>query len=280
MARPHIDYLQSQTLPWQPSRFPHLPGCQVKVLSQDPDDGALSLLVRFPSGWATGRPGVLHTAEELLVLEGAIELDGRRFGPDGYGWFPPGCLRTLRATPDGAVALVFFAGEPEWTDGAAASGAGAPVATLVDAFELPWMTDGLDHAFGGAGHRWKVLHGTPQAGAATVLIASPPHLRPPRWCGPQEIHRCAEELYVLSGDLLSHAGQLCSGAYCWRPPGVAHGPYGSRGGNLAVLRTHGGPLSTELTAYEVALPRSPEYRPLLPQELRSCAVHPWRPQRY
>jgi hypothetical protein len=280
MARPHTDFLQSQTLPWQPSRFPHLPGCQVKLLSQDPDSGAQSLIVRFPSGWATARPGVLGTGEELLVLEGALELDGRRFGPDGYGWFPPGSLRTLRTAPDGAVALVFFDGEPTWTDGAAAAGSQAPIASLVDAFELPWMAEGLGLAYGGAGRRWKVLHGAPHTGPATLLIASPPHLHPPRWCGAQEIHACAVELFVLSGDLLSHAGQLCSGAYCWRPAGIAHGPYGSRGGNLAVVRTHGARFSTDLTAYEIALPRAPEYRPLLPPELRSCAVHPWRPQRY
>ena len=33
MSRPHIDYLQSQTLPWHASHWPYLPGCQVKTLS-------------------------------------------------------------------------------------------------------------------------------------------------------------------------------------------------------------------------------------------------------
>ena len=280
MARPHIDYLQSQTLPWQASRWEHLPGCQIKVLSRDPDDGAMSLLVRYPSGWATKQAGSLATAEELLVLEGTLELDGRRFDPDGYGWFPAGYRRTVRAAPAGAVALVFYEAEPVWTTGDSSDGHAMAEPIRLDAFELPWATEAIDPAFGGAGHRWKLLRGSPESASATMLVTCPAHLHPARWLGPQEIHTCAEEVFVLSGDLLSHIGQMCSGAYCWRPARVAHGPYGSRGGNLVLVRTHGAPLRTEITAHDLDLPRAPEYRPLLPPELWACEIHPWRPQRY
>jgi hypothetical protein len=280
MARPHIDYLQSQALPWQASPWPYLPGCQIKALSRDLDTGAASLLVRYPSGWAAPAPAPLAAAEELFVLEGMLELDGRRYGQDCYGWFPPGWRHAVRAAPDGAVALAFYGAEPTCTPGAPETGRPRAEGELIDAFALPWLTDGSEGVFGGEGHRWKLLHGSPDRGSATMLIASSPHLHPQRWLAPQEIHSCGEEMFLLSGDFLCNAGPMSAGAYVWRPPGVAHGPYASRGGNLALLRTHGAPLAADYTAHEIALERSPEYQPVLPPGLRALGTHPWRPQRY
>ena len=279
MSRPQIDYLQSQTLPWQASPWAHLAGCQVKGLSRDAASGARSLLVRYPIHWR-GPRGALSIDEEALVLEGALDRDGRRYAQDCYGWLPAGYRQTVRAAPEGAVALAFYGAEPTWTDGDARLGRPAAEPMLIDAFELPWMQNGVDPAFGGAGHGCKRLRDAPDGAAATMLIASPPHLRPPRWRAPQEIHECAEELFLLSGDFLSSAGQLCAGAYVWRPPRVVQGPYGSRGGNLALLRTHGAPLATDHSAHELALPRAPAYQPLLPAGLRALASYPWQPQRY
>jgi hypothetical protein len=279
MARPHIDYLQSQALPWQANAWPHLRGCQTKTLSLDPDTGATSLIVRFPSGWTAPAPDFLGAAEELFVLEGLLELDGCRYGQDCYGWFPAGWRHAVRTAPDGAVALVFYDAEPAARPGGAvAGGAGEPL--RVDAFERPWADDRTALVFGGQGHRWKVLHGEPERGPATLLISSPAHLHPPGWCAPQEIHSCAEELFVLSGDFLTNAGHMASGAYVWRPARVPHGPYGSRGGNLTLVRTHDGPLATDFTAHELTLERAPDYQPLLPPGLRALITHPWRAQRY
>ena len=284
MARPPIDYLQTQALPWQPSPWPFLPGCQVKTLSRDPDSGAASLLVRYPSGWSAPAPGPLGTTEELFVLDGLLVLDGRRYGQDCYGWFPPGRRHAVRTAPDGAVALQFFGAEPECGSGAprparpAAEGEGD--GELIDSFALEWSADDGNDAFGGAGRRCKVLRGSLAGGSATVLIASPPHLHPPGWRGAQEIHGCAEEMFLLSGDLVSPVGPMTAGAYCWRPPGLAHGPYASRGGNLALLRTLGGPLTTQHTAHELELERAPMYQPILPDGWRSLRARPWRPQRY
>jgi hypothetical protein len=280
MARPHIDYLQSQTLPWQPSRWPHLPGCQIKLLSRDPGSGAASLLVRFPSGWVPPGSGYLGTSEELFVVEGMLELGGRRYGQDCYGYFPAAYPHATRAAPDGAVALIFYDADADWTAGAPPAGPPLAQARLIDAFELPWIANGGGHLFGGEGHRCKPLHGSLREAAATLLIASPPHLHPSRWLAPQEIHSCAEEMFVLSGDFLSSIGQMSAGAYCWRPAGVAHGPYGSRGGNLVLLRTHGAPLSTAFTSHEIELPRAPQYQPLLPADPPAHRAVPWRPQRY
>ena len=279
MARPHIDYLQSQSLPWQASPWPFLPGCHVKILSRDADTGATSLLVRYPSGWEAPAPGFLATSEELLVLDGLLELDGRRCGQDAYGWFPAGWRHATRAAPDGAVALTFFDADPLCSS-APAGGGPALESRLVDSFDLPWSAAAPGLVTGSDAHRCKLLRGSPGGGSATLLLSTAAHLHPPRWQGPQEIHACAEELYLLAGDLLSPIGQLAAGAYCWLPSRVAHGPYGSRGGSLALMRIHGAPFTTEFTDHELALERTPPYQPVLPPALRALTVRPWRPQRY
>jgi len=277
MARPHVEYLQSQSLPWQPSPWPHLAGCHLKVLSRDPVSGAASLLVRFPARWQSTTPGFLSTGEELFVLEGALDVDGRRWGPDCYGWFPIGSGYSSRATPDGAVALVFYDAEPAWTPEAAAP---AEAAVFVDAYDMPWEPMSIRPVPGIWGPNNKILRGRPGAESLTMLAAFPAHMHPDHWVGAQEVHPCTEELFLLSGDILSNVGQMYPGAYFWRPPGISHGPFGSRGGSLALLRTKGGPLTLTWTSHEVALARVPEYQPVLPRELNALRAHPWRPQSY
>ncbi|MBS0395969.1 MAG: hypothetical protein JSR54_15210, partial [Proteobacteria bacterium] len=234
MPRPHTDFLQAQTIPWQPCPWPHLAGCQMKLLSRDPAGGATSLLVRFPAGWNYTDPGCLGTSGEFFVVDGELELAGRAYGQDCYGHFPAGFRHTSRCAPQGAVALLFYGAEPAWTPlPAAPAAADRRTATLIDAFEQPWLDTGLDPAFGGRGHRIKLLHGSLESGHATLLVSSPPHLHPANWRAPQEIHPCDEELFLLSGDFVCGTGQMSPGAYCWRPAGIPHGPYASRGGNLA-----------------------------------------------
>ncbi len=281
MARPHIEYLQSQSLPWQPSPWPQLAGCHTKFLSRDPVNGAASVLVRFPADWQSSTPGHLTTSEELFVLDGALDVNGRRWGQDCYGWFPPAFSHLSRAAPDGAVALLFYDSEPTWT---AAGTAGGPLsaepAVFVDAFEMPWESVTMRPTPGIWGPTQKILRGTPESDSLTMLVAFPAHMHPHKWVGPQELHACVEELFLLSGDCLTNVGQMFPGAYFWRPPGIAHGPYGSRGGTLALLRTQGAPLSITWTSHEIALARRPEYQPVMPRELNALRSHPWRAQPY
>ncbi len=276
MARAHLEYLQTQSLAWQSSPWPHLAGCHIKVLSRDATNGAASLLVRFPAGWQPTTPGCVSTHEQLFVLEGALELDGRHCGQDCFAWFPQGSASASRSTPEGAVALVFYDAEPTWQ----AETSGTAAAIVVDAYDMPWEAVETMPAADSWGPKQKILCGDANAGALTMLVAFPPHMHPDHWAGPQELHACTEELFLLSGDCLTNVGQMFPGAYFWRPPGIAHGPYGSRGGNLALLRIHGAPLATTRTSHQVTLARTPEYQPVLPRELDSLRTRPWRPQSY
>jgi len=281
MARPHVEYLQSQSLPWQPSPWPHLAGCHTKVLSRDPVDGGASVLVRFPAGWQSAATGHLLTTEELFVLEGALDVNGRRWGQDCYGWFPSGFAHSSRATPEGAVALVFYDTEPTWSGAGAQPHPGdADSALFVDAYDMPWESVTQRPVPGIWGPNQKILRGDVGSDALTMLVAFPAHMHPLHWVGPQELHACTEELFLLSGDCLTNVGHMFPGAYFWRPPGIAHGPYGTRGGSLALLRTQGAPLTMTWTSHEVALARTPEYQPVLPRELNALRTRPWRPQQY
>jgi hypothetical protein len=281
MARPHVEYLQSQSLPWQPSPWPHLAGCHTKVLSRDPVSGAVSLLVRFPAGWQSIAAGSLSTSEEVFVLEGSLDFNGRRWGQDCYAWFPSGFDHASRAAPEGAVALVFYDAEPGWTlDHGTKPDGPAQTAIFADAYEMSWESVTQRPTPGIWGPNQKVLRGGAEAESLTMLVAFPAHMHPDQWVGPQELHACSEELFLLSGDCLTNVGQMFPGAYFWRPPGIAHGPYGTRGGSLALLRTHGAPLTMTWTSHEVALTRTPEYQPVLPRELNPLRNYPWRPQSY
>ena len=145
---------------------------------------------------------------------------------------------------------------------------------------MAWRDLPADAAWVGSGAQSKMLRGSLAGPSATLLLSFPPHLHPDRWTAPQDVLECAEELFVLSGDLLSPAGQMGAGAYCWHPCGSSRGPVGSRGGALALSRTCGGPYRRGPTSHNVTLEREPTYQPVVPPDLARLAAHPWRPQSY
>ncbi|MHA7816979.1 MAG: DUF4437 domain-containing protein [Pseudohaliea sp.] len=259
MAREHIEYIQSQELIWRSCEWPY-PGmaADVKVLSQDDETGACSVLLRLPAGWQSPLRA-LSVDEELLVLDGAITLGDYDLAQDCYAWLPGGSHRETMASAEGAVILAFYSGMPLAGE---RSPHGRP--RVLDAFAMPWSSEGMDPVYGDAGMRWKILRHDPETEDLSMLVMAPPHLVPPHWSGPQEQHDCFEEAFVLSGDFLSPIGIMRAGAYFWRPPHILHGPYGTRGGNLSFIRTLGGVLENNWTDREVTLDRTPERSVELP----------------
>ena len=282
MPRAHVEFIQSQALPWTPSPWPCLAGCQAKLLSRDLETGAASAVVRVGAGWGRPMPGWIDARLELFVLEGALDVNGRRYEQDCYASLPAGYPYRGCRSEDGAVVLAFFDGEPVWHDGPPPPGEHdlSDAIEFLDAYEMPWAREGMDPAYADLGMQWKLLRGSPLGADATMLVACPPHLHPQGWRGPQEVHDCVEEMFLLSGDYQSNVGLMSHGAYFWRPPGVAHGPYGSRGGSLALIRTQGAALENHWTVHEVPISRAPAYAPALPGHLEAYRHRPWRPQRY
>jgi hypothetical protein len=80
-------------------------------------DGAFRAFVRFPAGWSRPGPGHYPVAEEVLLLEGDLELSGRAFSPGAHAWLPAGWLRTGMRTRAGCLVFAWFAKAPRWIPG-------------------------------------------------------------------------------------------------------------------------------------------------------------------
>lgn len=274
MAREHVDYVQSQQLPWQPCSWEYPgQGVPMKELSRDSKTGASSVLLELPAGWSVA-PGALSVDEELFVLSGDLAFGDRSLTKDCYAWTPATAARPALCSAGGAVLIAFFSGKPE-----PAAAASPPETVFFDAFEMPWSHDGMDPLYAEAGMRWKILLHDAESEDTTMLIMTPPHLHPPEWRGPQECHDCVEEMFLISGDFLSPLGIMSTGAYFWRPPGIQHGPYGSRGGNLTLIRTLGDVLVNNWSEHMVDLNRSPVSEPCVPAAIRE-RLEPWNPIAY
>ena len=94
MPRPHIEFIQSQALPWARGLYGGArPDVETKILSIDSINAESSALIRYPKGWKQGRAEHLLADEEILVLDGAIEIAGVEYGRHCYAYLPAGYLR-------------------------------------------------------------------------------------------------------------------------------------------------------------------------------------------
>ena len=259
MGRPHVEFVQSQRLPWERGRLSRVRGAvATRLLSRDPADGACSLLVEYPAGF-TCEGGALCADDEFLVLGGALEIDGQRHGKLAYAHLPAGYTTREWAAPQGAVVLEFFSREPARLTAPVAHDPRRLVRHL-DGFTVPYTGNFHPEFPPGAGR--KLLYSDPLTQDASWLLGT----LPMRWAERAETHPVVEEMYLLAGEVHGDRGVMRPGAYFWRPPGVAHGPYGTQTGNLYFFRTRGGGLST--TYVDAARPFQwrPPYAVVLPAE--------------
>jgi len=260
MTRPHIEFLQSQLVAWRNDRLRSLrDGVQVKVLSEDPIDGACSLLVKYPAGFSSPR-GVATVDDEFLVLEGSLTIGELEYSEFSYAHLPGGFESGPWSSRNGAVVLEFFSATPER--------AAAPFAyderRLVlhkDAMHVPYTGNFHPQFPPGAGR--KMLYQDPITQDATWLLGT----LALRWAERSEVHPTVEEMYLLGGEVHGDRGIMRPGAYFWRPPHLPHGPYGTQTGNLYFFRTKGGNLSTNYVDPRKPFHWWPQYDAILPPEL-------------
>lgn len=265
MARPHIEFMHSQWLP-RLTAWPGAdsrPGVRCQVLSRDPDDGACSLLLHYPPGWCVDEQA-LSVDEEIFVLDGALELDGRRLGPHFYAFIPGGFVRRRLAAPDGARVIVFFSGEPVTAEPGCFDP--ARVVPGVDTRRMTAMRGPRRHmaseGFRHEGTVHKLLFDDPLTGDKTWLAGLAPY-----WSIDSiETHPVCEEQFALSGDVHLPCGVMREGCYFWRPAGIPHGPFGTTGGALHLCRGKGGPFATAFAPSLEPFGWDPPYRPVLPEE--------------
>ena len=263
MARPWIEFVQSQNLPWHAGDLDGTrQGVETKTLSVDRDDGAASLLVRYPPGWRLEHRGALAVDEEFLVLDGTLSVGDTHYAEKSYAHWPAGFERGSMASATGAVVLTFFSGSP--VASAPRAFDAARLVDHLDAFAVPYTGNFHPEFPPGAGR--KRLYEDPITHDQSWILGT----LPMRWAERAEVHPVVEEMYLLTGESHGNRGVMRPGAYFWRPPGIPHGPYGTLTGNLYFFRTKGGPLRTEYVDSSQRFGWWPRYDPALPDELASA----------
>ncbi|MCE4552866.1 cupin domain-containing protein [Roseateles cellulosilyticus] len=278
LNRPHTEFVQAQMLPWR--RIPPgaaRPDAEYKYLSRDPDTGACTCLIRYPAGWSRLADETLDAAEEFYVLEGELEINGLHFGADRYGQVPRGLLRHSMSTRRGAVVLTFFDARPEL--GPPVPQAGLPSIGQRDVLHMPWDMRLNDQKLAHLGISRKDLRTDQKTGERTFLSMMLPHSEPPGSQGPRESHPVVEECFVIAGSLVGPYGEMHAGAYFWRPPGIPHGPFGTRWGCVALIRFVGGRHVNIWTTDEAPFDFHQPYAPVLPPDLAHLRDVPYLPAR-
>lgn len=246
MARPHIEFVQSQVIPFESWRYDGVrTGTLCRILGHDSETGACSTVMRYPVGWRYDESFVLGVDEEIFVLEGALTINGQTYGKHCYGHLPGGYLRRGMTSTAGAVVLTFFSGEPLAKNLSESTWDQRRTVECLDTRMLAGIAGKRQHMNSGdwdpSGTVHKTLYVDPDSGERTWLIGMMPY-----WSSNKaEIHPVVEEEFAILGDICFPLGTMRAGGYFWRPPGIAHGPFASWGGALHLCRCKGGPFATQ-----------------------------------
>lgn len=223
--RPDVDFIQTQDVAWQPiPDGTFAAGGQHRVLSEDPEDGAHTAIVRFRN-LVHGR---LAAGADVFVLEGSGTLNGATVHPLDYLFLRPDT--TVQWDPSSRTTIYFgpfgapLLDRPERGE--------VPALEVVASENLPWVSAGwadTDTLEPGAAMKW-----LRRDGPGMVLLAA----MLPGWKSRFiESHPIYEESFKLTGDILmGRRGVMHPGAYFYRGPDVAHGPLYSRTGTMSLIR--------------------------------------------
>lgn len=102
------------------TEFP-IPGgnipARIATLHVDAVTRGRTLLVRFPDGFRRDAVGWYECAEELVVLDGALEMSGRTYRPNEWAWIPAGAPRRDTVAAPFLLAVARFDGPARWVPG-------------------------------------------------------------------------------------------------------------------------------------------------------------------
>ena len=91
---------------------------RIVTLHVEQTSRARTLLVRFPEGFRRDVEGWYECAEELVVLDGGLEMSGQTYGPNDWAWIPAGARRTATRAVTSMLSLARFDGPARWHRGA------------------------------------------------------------------------------------------------------------------------------------------------------------------
>lgn len=275
MARAHVEFIQSQALPWR--RGLHggaRDDVESRVLSFDAGSGACSVLLRYPAGWRREGPERLAADEELFLIDGDLSINGVTYAPHTYAYLPAGHERREAVSERGAIVLTFFEAEPRAAESGETFREDGGLVEFIDTHMFEWKAATHDPKIP-PGLLTKTLRIDPDTQDRTWMNSIAPLARPEGFMGPTEWHPVVEEMYQLSGELAGELGIMRAGAYFWRPPDVKHGPYGTRTGYLSFWRSKGGPLVNYWSDEMYPLSYKAPHAPVLPPEMEKFGRTPW-----
>ncbi|MEQ8734796.1 MAG: cupin domain-containing protein [Rhodospirillaceae bacterium] len=276
MARPHIEFIHAQNLDWQTGLLPApFADIECKMLSQDDETGACSTILRYPKGWSASDTQHFNAGHEFLVLEGSMDLNDQHYPFDSYGYLPAGLTHENWKTDDGAVVLTFFS--------ATLVSAPGPGNMTEDAIpylylhDMKWTSADVDPDLDFLRIAHKILRKDETLGETTMILNCGAQSHPTDWAEAALAHPCVEEMFLLSGDIIADRGIMNAGSYFWRPPHIWHGPFGSRNGNLCLIRFMEGKHVNIWGEEKLPFSLTPEYSPDLPESLANLKDKPFSP---
>jgi hypothetical protein len=277
MARPWIEFLFAQKLPWTKGLYGGgRDDVEVKTLSMDDSAGDSSLLLKYPAGWQRSDPEAFNAEEEFFILDGEIEINGQVYTRDCYGCFPAGYVRSNAQSKTGCVALTFFDAEPTSARTLDNAYGQEDLVAFINTLDMKWDASTADPTLEWMGNRRKVLKWDrtyDQKG--TFLFATSPQIYPENWACPELTHPCVEETFMLSGEFIGPYGRMSKGAYFWRPEEKPHGPFGTREGAFALIRFKYGKHINVWGDRDVAYSFDFPFKPELPANLARLHETPY-----
>ena len=270
MPRPHLEFIQTQTVPWTSlgADSPR-PGARLKTLSTDPESKACTTIISYPRGWSAAEPQYLTSDEELYVLDGSMSVNSTHCHAGDYAYLPAGYPRTEMGSSSGGAVLTFFKGAPDVVAGDAPQGTydATRLIERLRSTEMEWQS-ATESRVAGSGVGLKVLRLDPDNGERTWILKVDLEGSRPFEINGVERHPCVEETFLLEGDMSMPMGAMHTGAYFWRPPNIDHGPMGSRKGFFAFFRSKEGRFETQWSKATGPIDWDAPFEPTVPDDMR------------
>ncbi|MEO6518318.1 MAG: hypothetical protein ABIO17_04915, partial [Pseudoxanthomonas sp.] len=182
MTRPHTEFLQNQSLPWEAEAL--LPGAWTRTLSVDDETGACTLLSKMDPGLHFEQGSRIAADEEFYVLSGCYYLNGYEYAEGCYGFYPAGHPRAGAYSSEGAVILRFFDSRPRlMASDEPAPDDRAPAIPFVDTYRMVWDRSVLDYRLNHLACGRKILRIDPITQQKTFLFMTAPQTHPTNWRG-------------------------------------------------------------------------------------------------
>lgn len=243
--RAHVEALSPQTGPSVPLAWPQLPpGVTFRLLSIDENDGAATLELRLPVDWVFDAYWSVSSDVDVYVIAGALRVGDTELVSNDFSFRPAGYINGAVRVREPATLLVFVQGGPQVVLHARESAGRVDRAHRAIVERLPAMSVPAKPPLTDREVKPNIFSRTlrmnPMTGERIFITgARSESSAEQRGDGRIEWHECVEEIYSLASWVsMDHPDgrlRLDPGWYCFRPPGIPHGPFQS--GPAAELAT-------------------------------------------